>query len=154
LRFSQLSSCSYSRRGGAVDGDRPGGEGKRGRGLDKFGETDGGIRRTGGEPIVMVVQLWDSPVRSENGGGESGIRKHCSFSSSSSIIAPSSPLLISSVPSSPADSIAANLRVLPFPYVFFFHIFLGTASGTPIGICASCSRRSAAVVSLDSPPMN
>src|SRR2546423_4811511 len=140
---------------GAVDGGRPGGEGERGGGLNGRGETRGGGRRAGGGPTVMVVPPWDSPARAGKGGGESGTRKPCSSSSSSisSDVARAFPLLISSAFSSSANSIAVSPRVLAFPCVFFLHVFLGTASGTPMGICASSSRRPAAVVSLDNPPI-
>ena len=83
MRFPRPSSCSYSRRGGAVDGGRPGGEGEgeRGGGLDGPGGTEAGGRRAGGRLIVIVVPPWDSPARAE--GGKSDIRKPCLFSSSS-----------------------------------------------------------------------
>jgi hypothetical protein len=59
IRFLTLprpSSCSHSRRGGALDVGRHGGEGERGGGLGGSDETGGGDRRTGGRLIVMVVQ--------------------------------------------------------------------------------------------------
>ena len=160
MRFPRPSCCSCSRRGGAVDSGRPGGEGERGGGLGEPGETGGGgwriegSRRTEGGPIVIVVPPWDSPARAGRGVGESGTRKPYS-SSSSGVAARAFPLLISSALSSSANSIIVNLRALAFLYVFFFlHVFFGTASGTLIGICASSLRRSAAVVSLDSPLRN
>ena len=82
MRFPRPSSCSCSRRGGAVDGGRPGGEGEGeyGGGLDGPGGTEAGSRRTGGRLIVIVVPPWDSPARAE--GGESNIRKLYLFLSS------------------------------------------------------------------------
>ena len=82
MRFPWPSSCSCSRRAGAVDGGRPGGEdeGERGGGLDGPSGTEAGSRRAGGRLTVMVVPPWDSPARAE--GGESDIRKPCSSSSS------------------------------------------------------------------------
>ena len=111
MRFPRPSSCSYSRRGGAVDGGRPGGEGEgeRGGGLDGPSKTEAGSRRAGGRLTVIVVPPWDSPARAE--GGESDIRKpYLSLSSiSSSIAARAFPLLISSAFSSSANSPAVSL---------------------------------------------
>ena len=106
----------------------------------------------------MVIPPWDSPARAGKGGGESGTRKpYLSLPSSisSSVAARTFPLPISSVLSSFANSIAVNSRALPFPYVFFYlHVFLRHRVRDTNRIYASSSRRSAAVVSLDIPPMN
>ena len=88
MRFLWPSSCSCSRRGGAVDNGRLGdeGEGERGGGLDGPGGTEASSRRAGGRLTVIVVPPWDSPARAE--GGESDIRKlYLSLSSISSGIA-------------------------------------------------------------------
>ena len=59
MRFPRPSSCSCSRRGGAVDGSRPGGEGEgegeREGGLDRPGRTETGNRRTEGRLIIIVI---------------------------------------------------------------------------------------------------
>jgi hypothetical protein len=65
--FPRSPSCSCSRRGGAVDADRPGDEGERGGGLGRPGETEGSGRLTGDGLIVMAVPPWDSPARAGKG---------------------------------------------------------------------------------------
>lgn len=156
MRFPRPSSCSCSRRGGAVNGSRPGGEGERGGGLDGPGRTGGNSRRTGGRLIVIVKPPWDSPARAE--GGESDIRKPYLFLSSfisSGIAARAFPLLISLAFSSSTNSLVISPRALAFLYVvFFLYIFLGTTSGILIGICISSLRYSAVVISLDNPLIN
>jgi hypothetical protein len=106
---------------------------------------------------MIVVPPYDSPARAEKRKGESDTRKLCSSSSSISfgVIARAFPLLISLVFSSSASSITVNPRALAFLCVFFFlYIFFSTASGTLIKIYISFSRRSTAVISLNSPLMN
>ena len=151
MRFPRPFSCSCSRRGGAVDGGRPRGEGERGGGLD-----GGGSRRAGDRLTVIVVPPWDLPARAA--GGESDIRKpYLSLSSSisSGVAARAFPLLIPLAFSSSASSPVVSPRALAFLYaVFFLHVFLGTASGMPIGICVSSSRRLIVAICLDSSLIN
>ena len=89
MRFPRPSSCSCSRRGGAVDSDRPGGEGERGGGLDRLSGTRGGNRRTGSRSTVIVVPPWDSPARVVEGGKSDIKQLYLSLSSaiSSSVVA-------------------------------------------------------------------
>jgi hypothetical protein len=155
FRLPRPCSCSctrsYSRRGGAVNGGRPGGEGERAGGPGEDG------RRTEGGLIVIVVPPYDSPARAGKEKGESGTRKPCSSLSSifSGVVARAFPLLIFLALSSSTSSIVISLRALAFLCVlFFFYIFFSTASGTPIKIYISSSRRSVAVISLNSPLMN
>ena len=95
---------------------------------------------------------------SGKGGGESGTRKSCSSSSSSlssGAAARTFPLLISSVFRALLTLQQLTGERCPSHASSYSSTSpLGTASGTPMGFCASSSRRSAAVVSLDSLPMN